>query len=331
MNVQNLFPNIPGPAWEVIRDLATRDWLKLKSFDERGPEFLVDVNGLQPRTAQVLRDTTSGMYNVEGGPSKDLAWLYSLSRVIAEGPKMFRPTAEQCFSLEHVELSIPMTDYRQCYPTMIVEFPLEYRKDIDRRTGGVPACPRSVIVRYFEGGMVVTGCSIIDFNSLPAELVYVFGSKAKEGTLEDVMGIYLNTNSAETALLEAMTRVALNLMLLLAQTGSRLTSTDPAGLAKCRERLKKGIRPDLQRREIAEHVQVVVPDRQIVVRDTRRMLAEGPGTHASPSLHWRRGHWRAHPGFGEARGRGEKVPLVFVRPCLVGVGEEPAAPCYSVK
>ena len=44
---------------------------------------------------------------------------------------------------------------------------------------------------------------------------------------------------------------------------------------------------------------------------------EGPGTGIELPPTWRRGHWRAYPGQGAARARGEQVPLLFVRPCLV--------------
>lgn len=327
MNLRDVFPAFPRDVWEIFEDAAKADWLRVNDPSLAASCFSINYTGLSPAAVEMLGAVAAGRYSVVN--SNAIAWVYAVTRLMAAGPKVFRPTAEQCSSLEHVAISIPMADYRQPYPAMLVELPAEYRADVDRRTGGVPKCPRYVIVHHWPvDSVLMTGCQITDKAGLPAELVYLFGDKAKDGVIEDVMGIYLNSDKAESALLEAITRVALNLMLLLAHTSSRLVPTDPAGLAKCREKLKKGIRPDLQRREIAHHVHAVVPDREVIVRDTRNAPA-GIGTHGSPACHWRRGHWRAAPGFGAAKGKGEVVPLVFVRPCLVyGAGGEPAAPVY---
>jgi hypothetical protein len=331
LNIRDCFPGTPSVVWEFIEDAARKDWARLTDFDDSGPLFNLDCEGLKPSTIDIIDATRRGMYEEYGGAIKGVLWLYALSRVVAEGPKVFRPTLEQCEALEHVELNFPMKDFRQPYPTMIVEFPTEYRRSVDARTGGIPACPRCVVVKHWEQGVAMTGCMIVDKHGLPAELVYIFGAKANCGTLEDVMGIYMNTDKAETAVLEAMTRVALNLVVLLAHSSSRLIASNPDILNKCKEKLRKGIRPELQRKEIAQHVHFVVPEKPVIVRETRQQRnGDTNGNHASPKTHWRRGHWRAAPGFALAKGAGEKVPLVFVRPCLViGSGEgEPEAPVY---
>ena len=331
MNVRDLFPIIPSEFWGRLEEAATKDWMMVLDGGDAGRLFRLETSGLSVGTRMLIDAAAGGGFHATGANNAHV-WFYTISRVIAEGPKVFRPTAEQCLSLEHVSLGIPIVDYRQPYPTMLVEFPRAYREDVDRRTGGVPACPRHVVIRHWsEGNVVMTGCQILDKEGLPAELVYLFGARARDGgVIEDVLGIYHNSDPAETALLEAVTRVALNLMLLLSQTSSRLVPSNPDVVARCRAKLRKGVRPDLQRREISGHVNIVVPDREIVVRETRTEGSAAGGTHASPHAHWRRGHWRAAPGHAIAKGRGEKVPLVFVRPCLVmGAGGEPAAPVYS--
>lgn len=331
MNVRDLFPLMAGPLWPFLEDGAKADWLRVTEDSTGRTVFWPVLDGLPVKAAGVLAAALSGKFKADGANNAG-AYIYAVTRVIAEGPKVFRATTEQCLSLEHVSINLPIIDYRQPYPTMVVEFPAEYRKDVDNRTGGTPACPRHVVVKHWtDGNAVLTGCQIVDRGGLPAELVYMFGSKAKDGgVIEDVLGVYHNADKAESALLEAVTRVSLNLMLLLSHAGSRLVPSNPDEMSRYRAKLKKGVRPDLQRRGIGQHVHLVIPDRVVVVRDSRSVGIDS-GTHASPIAHWRRGHWRAAPNFGEARGRGETVPLVFVRPCLVhGRGGQPAAPCYSV-
>jgi hypothetical protein len=51
-----------------------------------------------------------------------------------------------------------------------------------------------------------------------------------------------------------------------------------------------------------------------VGRDYRVVRKSGEGTHASPTLHWRRGHWR-HQAFGPQRRERKDI---WIEPCIVG-------------
>ena len=62
------------------------------------------------------------------------------SKILAGGPKLFRPTAEQCRAMENTEANICFQDYRQPYPALIIEWPDEYRREKERQglTGSFP-------------------------------------------------------------------------------------------------------------------------------------------------------------------------------------------------
>ena len=69
------------------------------------------------------------------------AWLDALAAGLANGPKLFVPTAEQFEAMQHVELHIPVADYRQPYPSVVIAIPPECRRDLAARAG-VPSPPR---------------------------------------------------------------------------------------------------------------------------------------------------------------------------------------------
>jgi hypothetical protein len=54
--------------------------------------------------------------------------LWLMAEVVNGGPKIFRPTLEQCLALEQIAPRVPLADYVQPYAAMIVELPEEYRK-----------------------------------------------------------------------------------------------------------------------------------------------------------------------------------------------------------
>ncbi len=338
MNLQNVFPLVPPYFWDTLRELAKSDWMDaVPDPTGDGPNINLFTHRIKDATANsFVEEAFSGALSHYGGGLKACMWLYSLSRVIGEGPKVFRATAEQCQALEHVEVNIPLRDYRQPYPTMLVEFPSEYLRSVDERTAGkAPKAPRFVILRHWQAGVLFSGASVMDVSGLPAELLYTFGGKVSDKSLEAGLTteVMRAPDPGEAALVEMLTRVSINLSLLLTQSTTKLVPSDAAGLDKARRNAAKGIKPEVNRREVSEHINFVVPDRNVVVRKTRWVgvdPAAGQGPFTPVSTHWVRGHWRAYPGHAEARRNGQQVPLLFVNPYLV-VGEG-AAPCpvYSV-
>lgn len=54
--------------------------------------------------------------------------IYMAAQVFGKGPKVFRPTAEQLFALEHMKLNIEVMDFHSPFETFVVELPHEYSK-----------------------------------------------------------------------------------------------------------------------------------------------------------------------------------------------------------
>src|SRR6267143_4401406 len=53
---------------------------------------------------------------------------YVMSRMLAEGPKVFTFDSLTCEALENFDLSLGTSDYLQPFPTVVIELPEDYTK-----------------------------------------------------------------------------------------------------------------------------------------------------------------------------------------------------------
>lgn len=258
-----------------------------------------------------------------------------LARYIADGPKTFRPNAEQWEAMEHVELTIPPADFRSPYPVLTVEPPPAVRGRMatmfDMPTERIP---RFVLIhdRRIPGEehMVTvhtrfgTGVEAVDEN-------FVFMDQKANATIETVLNRRVdNVGVVDLSLLppaEAcdqrcsalMARAAMNLTLMLTHFGSRLGPVQ--GM------LPKANRAARRAAARGGSWQEVSMKQDIVVRahvPASGLNPPGLGVGGEQPFHWRKGHWRAYPGHGARRAAGETVPLLFVRPCPVRLDRAPA-------
>ena len=53
---------------------------------------------------------------------------YVMSRMLAEGPKVFAFDALTCEALENFDLSVSTADYLQPFPSVVIELPQDYTR-----------------------------------------------------------------------------------------------------------------------------------------------------------------------------------------------------------
>lgn len=317
MNLSNLFPGLPQPFWaEVVCLGRVGEWLRIERDDESErprSKFHVDRKLLSRAdlvfTRKLVEKSDSGLF---------LTWMDTVAKLSASGVRMFRPSMEQCESMEHVELNLPISSYRQPFPCMVIEFPEEYRRSLRDRTGREP--PRHIVTQHRQDiGMFFSGCSLGFYEARKQcgyhdELLFLFLDRPQFATIEDALahdGTVSENVSAEIdakrkVLNEACTRVAMNLCMLLADVPLREAPSD----RKLLDRLKKD--NEANRVERATHVNVVRPMQDIIVRKHETTGTSDPtGLHVAP--HWRRGHWR-NQHFGVSN---SQIKRVFIRPVLV--------------
>lgn len=256
----------------------------------------------------------------------------TLARVLADGPKVFRPNDEQWEAMEHVALRLAPRDFRAPYPAFLVEVPAASRRRL-AEAHGVPLAkaPSLLLVRdNREPGSDPAVFVSVPFQ--PEEESFIFSDQPGNPTIEEAICRSVDSQGlrstdtpegvAQRGYATDACRAALNLCLLLTHFGARTgPPVDPAAYAK--HRSKKHLA------HLAHGDCLTVEMTQDIV--VRRYAGPAPRagaplppaderSHAPGSekrSHWREGHWRAWPGYGAARAAGQSVPLVFVPPTLV--------------
>lgn len=235
--------------------------------------------------------------------------LFSLIRLVGDGPKVFRPTAAECFALEEVQVRIPVFAYAQPFPTFCIEFPEEYQ--LARRTEGIGVfggtesySPVAQILTHLPDVGVITGATITD-SADGVVLCGMIGSPGAATIEDDVMRRLGDNHSAainddELTTERRAVRVALNACLLLMDRGFRkLPHSDEAEAFSRKLRSKKTTRPGVldairhQRRAIptAYVIEQSVDVRRIIRGDVPDSVAED-ATRRRVRPHWRSAHWR---------------------------------------
>ncbi len=229
------------------------------------------------------------------GPSPELILL---GRALLHGPKIFRPTALQCEALENVNVTLHQDEYKQPYPTCIVELPDDHSSNrlVPDATGlFVEQRPEFVYIDTTEGIV-----SQVIFSSHYAISLRYEG----QPTLED----WLNTpipestlaaDPAEHQMAATVTRLALNFLLLVMDHGCKMVPDDPEAYQRAAEKRdrtgsrkkKKNLTKAL---ENWPHVHLLDQAISLFEREGQPASASDefarPGTPKRP--HWRRGHWR---------------------------------------
>jgi len=72
-----------------------------------------------PQTKHILQQLRNSSYEMT-------LEIYLQSRVYTQGPKVFRPTAEQMFALERMKLNLTVDDFNSPFETITVELPKAY-------------------------------------------------------------------------------------------------------------------------------------------------------------------------------------------------------------
>lgn len=240
-----------------------------------------------------------------------LTWWYMLSKALAEGPKVFTPSVEQCESMEEIDIDIAPGDFQQPYPTMIYQFPHAYAKGLSERLA-YPTSHPVYGITYTDkpSGFVLLGVTMSNDDSFvvmipPTTPTLEWALKKKmDNRSGDIM------SAVELILSNLAERVCCNAAMLLMQYPTKIAPYDPKAYAKHRSKPKFA-------HFATGDFQSVSFEQNIIIREVRDRPtgteAEPHGTHAAPKPHWRRGHWKmqAHGPQHSLRKR------ILIRPVFV--------------
>lgn len=288
-------------------------WLKLHKAEGLRSSVEIDRNLVQQCGPSVAQ-TVARLYRQNNVLS--LLWVEALGRCLADGPKLFRPTEEQFESMAQVELHIPINDYKQPYPAVIVEIPEGCRRRIalsaEFTEAEVAGVPRYMLLRTGQSASddtYVMGGQKWPFRNY--EITHFFQHRAEFADMEQALMHRLlkpGDDPRENAFCEITARAGFNLMLLLVHYGCRIAGPlNPTAYAKHRAK------PKLAHLAAGDCLTIEM-NQHIVVRKVERITSEpGEPTGREMPAHWRRGHWR-NQAHGPAR---TLRKMLFVPPVLV--------------
>ncbi len=324
-------------------------------------EELVRCHAIQPRLecgelkldidrSQLSSPVQQWLMTQELDSARDAIDLWLRAEIAAHGPKVFRPTLEQCLAMEQIAPHIPLADYVQPYPVMIVEFAEDYQR------------VRGCAVRSNPAVRSTPECVVIGFHPQPVSTIWadvVFGTSDRiclavlptDSTIEagivrefgDDSYVPLDASDIPDRLAVAgVLRVAVNAMLLLTEfRWRRAGPANPSHYTRLQRHLeraqKRGQGLENARRNLRLAPQVIDFAQDIVLytharTGLRESEAAGDDDTAHRRPHWRRGHWKMH-AHGPARSLRKKI---FIPPTLVNRdllrGHQSASPVtYSVR
>lgn len=310
MNISSWCPEelIPALTW-----LGKHDWLEPQMVpNSNNTIFGLDTPTLPPS----LPNRQRLQLILDHGTPVDFVALYCVSKSLVLGPKLIRPTFDQCLAFEHVDLGVSFSDYQQPFPSVLVEFPSAYRHRLTKEFG--VKCPRGVMCHHDEQSGYIF--CVTDSTEGRETIVDVLPPRPQFLHIEEALNIPADEgNDIDQG--RVLQRVALNLCLMLTMAGCRVVGpSDPKKLTKLKRR-KAGNRKDRLRhlRLAKQKMPTLITFEQEVTFDLKRKLPETSGeqsSHLTSNLkkpHWRKGHFRMQRfGPGRSKSKLKFIPPVFV-------------------
>jgi len=304
---------------EIGRNHAIAFWLQ-----DREPKMSVLHDRLSAATNSRLRR--------ELDSAETLIGIWFQTEIAVKGPKIFRPSLEQCLAMEQIAPRIAVADYAQPYPVMIVELPEVYRRArsclADNRHLHGMRTPEFVLVGAPPGDLPsVTMQVMFSSNSLRT----VVCDETKAPTIEDCILRNFGENSAmidpatpsEREVIAGAMRLGVNAMLLLMQYGCKpLGPANPSHFQRVEHHLEVARRRNHRVRECELDLKLAPQlygfAQDITLHEHDHDDAQtGTASEADCDLHrrphWRRGHWKMH-----AHGPGRSLrKRILIKPVLV--------------
>jgi hypothetical protein len=297
-----------------------------------GNTFITRYNNLKTMTAKMLLHSSLNQ-------QANALETYITSKVLSEGPKVFRPTQIDFELLEEMRVSLEFEDYVQPFPTMVIELPDSYIKNkrvVCPQAGKIinyaaPAPelhnPMFVVVRHEPKWKVILIQIVFDSEvsiktlMLPKEHTiieeYIKGISASE---EYAGSLY--TTPEEWDVATDVMRAALNYCLLVDEVGAKKQGPDNVSnynrferYVKVAQKTKDKARIEKAAAELLREPVLYTLKQEVklyrVVSNPSELPVESTGRVVSP--HHRRGFYKMQPhGPGNSLRKRIRIPPVFV-------------------
>lgn len=268
------------PPWLKLTDEGTKYGI---TFRSPPPDFLKDA------------------------PFRGKDWIHALllSRWLAHGPKVARPSPARCDAMAQVEVRLQMDDLALPFPEILVELPDDRFAPFHRVLLGSFQDPGDPYPMFAAACLSPDG---------KRDIINVIGQRFDPGwTVETTLARYEPDCEEDAEASKLAVRVALNCCLTLSGTfRPALPAEEDRDRRLARENTDRGERA---RDRLRTSVQLADFDQEIAFSRTERRRTEpGEPTGRKMPPHWRKGHWHTvcHGPSHSLRKR-KLFPAVFVR------------------
>jgi len=292
---------------------------------ECGPDNFQLV--LNPQAPALAREMATTMFAL--GASSVIEG-YTMSKLLAEGPKVFTFDALTCEALENFELNVACKDYQQPFASIVIELPTDY---IARRVVPFDAgthAPDFAVVHHDPARNVVMLIVRMSSHQVLTRLLKLDLAE----TLEEVWDMgrrawgpedSLAMTPEENALGTALCKLALNVGLLGTAYGVRcMGPVNPSHHRRLQHFVQVARKKAKERQEAAAIDLLTHPLRFAFADKVVLFQQEGGTSEANGSggwtvkPHWRSGHWRLQPcGPGRSERKRIAIPSTLVNSHLM--------------
>ena len=283
----------PRELHRSLQWIGRKDFFTLNLIDNFRHKWLLKPFPCEETDKQNHTSLLNHLFLANGD---ELSRLCITAKAIANGPKLFSPSLENCIVMENVDLQLPFDDYRQPFSPLFIQFPQAWRQRVIDRTG-YDKCPEFVVCYRHENNGAVSlhtyfsRSEIVSSLAAPRpEFKYIENALTRSNpelakTPADEMDFYLS---------RFFQRMAMNFCVLLTHVGTKnLGPLDPKQHERNAELVCQ--KRNRERGEMfqAGEIYRVGIDQNIRLYDVvERGEDDGEVSGISPHPHWRRGHWK---------------------------------------
>lgn len=310
-----------------LRHLGRYPWMEIEGFERRGEWTAIGIKLNDRLLDRAISETPFGAdrealrYLIQciRTDSRLVESTEAVSKLLADGPKVFRPSLQQCEAMEQVALELIAKEYQQAFPCVVVEFPTEF--------AALRQIHPQVLVRHdAEQGRIFalggslssnTRCATINTQTICNSSDTIESSLSREIDWAPHLPRTILDENFSLAV-----RIALNCNLALTHYATRLRTANETTVRRLRRRKNNdsdGTRRHEARRRLIGEFSVIEFEQQVEFHDSGHAnIADDCASSAESrrpdmSPHWRKGHWRRQVyGIGRKERR-----LVFIKPILV--------------
>ncbi len=296
--------------FDLTRRLGQLDWFSFWLCSNDGPitefELHLDKEGFSRIELAYVQSCISEPFLIYS--------LYAKSKWLSGGPKILRPDEVQCTALQNVDLTIGFEEYKQPFPTVLIELPDTFRRSLSAQIG--LAVPRFVLLCHCTENGFIIAIEIGDPDGEERAAILPPCWPSLQAGLDHLLS---ETGGPCGKRVRVLASIAMNFGLLLTHYGAKnLGPLDPKAhqIQLQNSKRKKGQRSERAKRLLQGTLEQIDFAQHVILSRSSSTPTRANGKSSCKKPHWRRGHYRRQlVGAGRSASK-----LLFIKPIFINAG-----------